>query len=203
MTATSRSESPSGFWVALPDGWVGLDADPKTSAASARRLVEQAARRDETIRANKVPLEQMLAQVAADAAASGVVFCACYFQVFDEQTAVQASLTVGFHTGEGNDLASILGGLDDSDGRRLDVVELEAGSAVRRTGRGERAFPGLEEPVEFVSHQYFLRVPNTTDRVALMSFASPSVAFEDELAELFESMAQSFEFTWRKARDGR
>lgn len=202
MPAKPPIESPSGFWVALPDGWVGLDVDPKTSAASARKLVEQAARKDETIRANKVPLEQMLAQVTADAAASGVVFCACYFQVFDEETAVQASLTVGFHSGDGNDPASILGGLDDSDGRRLEVVDLEAGSAVRRAGRGRKAFPGLEEPVEFISHQYFLRVPNTSDRIALMSFASPSVAFEEELADLFESMAQSFDFTWPKQRSG-
>jgi hypothetical protein len=195
--------APTGFWVALPDGWVGLDVDPKTSAASARQLVEAAARKDETIRQNRVALEQMMRHMAADAADSGAVFCACYFQAFDESTAVQASFTVGFHSaGDSSDPAAMLGDLDDGSGRRLEIVDLEAGSAVRRTGRGRKAFPGMDQPVEFLSHQYFVPVPNAADRVALLTFASPSVSFEEELGDLFESMARGFEFTWRTGRDG-
>ena len=86
--------------------------------------------------------------------------------------------------------------LGGSDGRVVDLVELDSGPAVRRRGRRSRLFPGAEEPVEFVSHQYFVRVPSTADRVALLSFATPTLAVEDDLGDLFESMARSFMFTW-------
>ena len=189
------SGPPTGFWVALPDGWLSVDVDPSTSAGSTRKLVEAAARNDETVRARRNQIEQMIGQVTADAAASGVVFCACYFEVFEDDYPVQASLTVAFHAIDGsNHPGSMLAELGGP-GRRVEMVDLDSGQAVRQSGRSLRALPGLEEPLEFLSHQYYLRVPGTTDRIALLSFASPSVALEEELAELFESMARSFSFT--------
>jgi len=192
-----RNDAPGGFWVALPEGWVSLDVDPSTSPASTRKLVDAAAANDETVRSHRAAIEQLITQMAADAAAADVCFVACYFQVFDERLPVQASLTVAFHTLDGaNDPESMLGELGGSDGRRVDSVELDAGMAIRRRGRRSRLFPGAEQPVEFVSHQYFLRVPNTTDRIALLTFATPTLPLEDDLGDLFESMAQSFTFTW-------
>jgi hypothetical protein len=188
---------PGGFWVALPEGWVSIDVDPSTSAASTRKLVEAAAQNDETIRSQQVPIEQLITQMTADAAANGVCFVACYFQVFENDLPVQASLTVAFHAIDGaNDPGSMLAELGGSGGRRVDLIDLDAGAAVRRRGRRSRLFPGAEEPVEFMSHQYFLRVPGTGDQIALLSFATPTLALEEELGELFESMAKSFTFTW-------
>lgn len=190
------SGRPGGFWVALPEGWVSIDVDPSTSAASTRKLVEAAAANDETVRSQQVAIEQLIAQMTVDAAASGVCFLACYFQIFDENFPVQASLTIGFHDVDGaNDPASMLGELG-GDGRWVDLVTLDAGEAVRRRGRRSRLFPGAEKPVEFASHQYFLRVPGTTDQVALLTFATPTLALEEDLGELFESMARSFTYTW-------
>jgi hypothetical protein len=183
----------------LPEGWVSLDVDPSTSRASTRKLVEAAAANDETVRSNKVVVEQLIAQMTADAAAAGVCFVACYFQMFEENFPVQASLTIGFHDVDGaNDPGSMVSELGAGD-RRVDIVALDAGEAVRRRGRRRRLFPGAEEPVEFASHQYFLRVPSTADQVALLSFATPTLALDEDLGGLFESMAQSFTFTWAES----
>ena len=192
---------PTGFWLALPDGWVSLDVDATTSPESTRKLVEAAAANDETVRAQRGAIEQMITQIAADAAASGVSFCACYFQVFENNLPVQASLTIGFHDVDGsNQPGSMLSELGGA-GRRIEMVELDEGPVVRRSGRRTRAFPGMEEPLEFVSHQYFVPLPNTTDRVALLSFATPTLPLESELGDLFESMARSFMFTWPSAAE--
>ena len=195
MTEAGRG-APGGFWVPLPESWVSIDVDPSTSPASTRKLVEAAAANDETVRAQRAAIEQLITQMTADASAAGVCFVACYFQVYDDFP-VQASMTVAFHTIDGrNDPGSMLADLGGSDGRVVDLVELDSGPAVRRRGRRSRLFPGAEEPVEFVSHQYFVRVPSTADRVALLSFATPTLAVEDDLGDLFESMARSFMFTW-------
>ncbi|MGH8999724.1 MAG: hypothetical protein ACRDY7_10080, partial [Acidimicrobiia bacterium] len=63
------SGAPSGFWLALPSGWVSFDVDPTTSAASARRVVAAAADADEAVAANREALERILAGAAREAAA--------------------------------------------------------------------------------------------------------------------------------------
>jgi hypothetical protein len=193
-----KATAPSGFWIALPDGWVSLDVNPATSATTARQLVEAAARNDNTVRENRVAIEQMLAQLASDAAATGVQFCACYFQVFEEDFHVQASLTVAILTlDEANDPGAMVRELAGGGaGRSVEVVEVEAGPAVRRTGRRREALPGMEEPLEFLGCQYYVPVPSTTNQIALLSFVTPTLAVEEDMDDLFDSMARTFTFTW-------
>jgi hypothetical protein len=177
---------------------VSLDVDPRTAAESARRLVEAAARNAETVREHRVALQQQIAQIAADAAASGVQFCACFFEVFEDQLPVQASLTIAVHTlDQANDPGAMVRELaEDEAGRTVDLVELEVGRAVRRSGRRRQAFPGTDQPVEFLARQYYVPVPSTTDQIAVLSFASPTLALQDDLTSLFDSMAATFVFTW-------
>jgi hypothetical protein len=197
-----RGTAPTGFWIALPEGWVSLDINPETSAATARQLVEAAARNDKTVRENQVAIEQTLAQLASDAAATGVQFCACYFQVFDE-VPVQASVTVAIHTLEANDPGAMVRELTaGGTGRSVDVVDLEAGRAVRRAGRRREVLPGMDEPVEFFGCQYYVPVPSTTNQIALLSFATPTLAVEEDMGDLFASMAGTFTFTWTKQGRG-
>lgn len=190
------SGPPTGFWVAVPEGWISLDVDPETSAESARKLAEAAVAGDPSIRDQQGAIAQLLTRLTRNAAESGVRFCACFFQVFDEQLPVQASLTVAFHAlDSSNNPAAMLEDLR-GEGRRIEMVDLDAGQAVRRSGRRREQMPDSEEPVEFLSCQYYIKLPATTDRIALLTFASPTVALEDDLLALFESMAGSFAFTW-------
>ncbi|MGH8906306.1 MAG: hypothetical protein ACRD0K_07290 [Egibacteraceae bacterium] len=198
MSANAGQGPPSGFWIALPAGWVSLDVDPATSAASARKLVEAAARGDETVRANRAAVERTLVGLTSGAAASGVSLCACYYEAFEDQLAVQASLTVAIHAlDQANDPAAMVGDLASGETSRcVEVVDLGAGPVVRRAGRRGQALPGTDESLEFVVRQYYVPVPGTSDRVALLSFASPALVVEDDLVALFDSMAGSFVFTW-------
>jgi hypothetical protein len=186
----------TGFWIALPKGWVSLDVDPRTSAASARRLVAAAAEADDTIRANQAAIERILVDAAREAAAEGIRYCAAYYEQIDENLAVQASLTIGIHgSTEGTDPSAMLRGLADDSGRRISIVDLEAGQAVCRSGIRHTRFPGTEEPVDLLTHQYFIPVPSTPDLLTTVAFASPTLALQDDLVELFDTIAESFVFT--------
>jgi hypothetical protein len=185
-----------GFWIALPRGWVSLDVDPRTSAVTARRLVAAAADADETIRANQAAIEQILVGAARDATADGIRYCAAYYEQIDDNLAVQASLSVGIHgSTEGTDPSAMLRGLADDSGRRISIVDLDAGQAVCRTGIRHTHFPGTEEPLDLLTHQYFIPVPSTTDLLTAVAFASPTLALQDELVALFDTIAQTFAFT--------
>lgn len=190
------SGAPSGFWLALPSGWVSFDVDPTTSATSARRVVAAAADADEAVAANREALERILAGAAREAAAAGVRYCAAYYERFDD-LAVQASLSVAIHAAaEGTDFGRMVSELGDGEGgRTIEVVELEAGRAVKRSGRRHTKFPGTEHPLELLTHQYFLPVPGTADRLTTVAFSSPTLSLEDDLIALFDTIAESFAFT--------
>lgn len=186
--------TPNAFWLALPAGWVSIDVDARTSAASARRLVAAAAAADEHIRSHRHSIERMLVESVTEAAAAGINYCAVYYEQFDD-LAVQANLTVANHAAaEGTDLNVMTQVLDTGDERTISVVELEAGRAVCRSGIRHTRFPGTEEAMDLLTHQYFLPVPGTTDSLTVVSFASPTLALEEDLRAVFESIAQTFAF---------
>lgn len=190
----ASAAGPSGFWLALPVGWVSFDVDPSTSLASARQRIAVAAERDDIVAANRDALERILVGAARQAAEGGVVYCAAYFESFRDY-AVQASLAVSFHAAEhGADFGRMLQELQDTD-RSLEVVQLEAGRAVKRSGRRHTRFPGTEVPLELITHQFFIPVPGTADLMAVVAFASPTLALEPDLIALFDAIAEGFAFT--------
>jgi hypothetical protein len=192
----SSAASGRGFWLAMPPGWVSLDVDPSTSATTIRRMVAAAAEADETVAENRDALERMLLDAARDCATSGVLYCAAYFEPF-EDIAVQASLTVAVHAAtEGTDFSRMATELaDDEGGRTISVVDLDGGRAVKRSGRRHTRFPGTDVPLELITHQFFIPVPGTADLLAVVAFASPTLTLEDDLIALFDAIAGSFAFT--------
>jgi hypothetical protein len=202
-TESADGRLPTGFFVALPQGWQQLDVNPKTAAVSARMLVEQASRNSEALARNRAAFEQMLVGAAAEAARANVEYCACWFQPVEgpDGTAlpVQASVTVAFHSlDSSNDPTSMLTELLGSaaGSSSLDLVELDAGPAIKRGGRRREALAGMDEPVEYLARQYYVPVPGSTNKIALLSFASPTLELADDLERLFDAMARSFTFTW-------
>lgn len=196
-------EPVTGFFLALPDGWATLDVDPRTAARSVRWQLDHAQLDHPEVAAHRHIIEQALTQVAADAGASGTCFAACWFTVVG-QLPVQASVAVsltdivdGPSTSEGM-IADLV---DVHDGRSVAVVDLgdDGPNAVRRSGRRRRTLPGQREEVEYLSHQVYVPVPGgkrTGGRtVAILSFATPTLELEEELAGLFDDMAATFRFT--------
>jgi len=193
---SSSTATGHGFWMALPPGWVSLDVDPSTSTATIRRMVELAAEADETVAENREALERMLIGAARDCATSGVRYCAAYFEPF-EDLPVQATVTVAVYAAtDGTDFSRMATELADADGARtISVVDLEAGRAVKRSGHRHTQFPGTEEQLELLTHQFFIPVPDTTNLLAVVAFASPTLALEDDMVALFDTIAEGFVFT--------
>lgn len=185
-----------GFWMALPPGWVSLDVDPSTSTATIRRMVGLAAEADETVAANLESLERMLIDAARDCATSGVLYCAAYFEPF-EDLPVQASVTVAVYAAtDGTDFSRMATELADGEGERtISVVDLDVGRAVKRSGHRHTRFPGTDEPLELLTHQFFIPVPDTPNLLAVIAFASPNLVLEDDMVALFDAIAESFAFT--------
>jgi hypothetical protein len=197
MTDPSSTAAPGhGFWMALPPGWVSLDVDPSTSTATIRRMVGLAAEADETVAENRESLERMLIDAARDCATSGVLYCAAYFEPF-EDLAVQASVTVAVYAAtDGTDFSRMATELADGEGgRTISVVDLDAGRAVKRSGHRHTRFPGTDEPLELLTHQFFIPVPDTPNLLAVVGFASPTLALEDDMVALFDAIAEGFAFT--------
>ena len=192
-TTTARGR---GFWMALPPGWVSLDVDPSTSTATIRRMVGLAAEADETVAQNRESLERMLIDAARDCATSGVLYCAAYFEPFQDLP-VQASVTVAVYAAtDGTDFSRMATELADGEGgRTISVVDLDAGRAVKRSGHRHTRFPGTDEPLELLTHQFFIPVPDTANMLAVISFASPTLALEDDMIALFDVIAEGFAFT--------
>jgi hypothetical protein len=175
---------------------VSLDVDPATSTSTIRRMVAIAAEADATVAENRETLERMLIDAARDCAASGVLYCAAYFEPFEDM-AVQASLTVAVYAAaDGTDFSRMATELADDEGdRAISVVDLDAGRAVKRSGHRHTRFPGTDEPLELVTHQFFIPVPDTPNLLAVVAFATPTLALEGDLIALFDTIADSFAFT--------
>lgn len=192
-TATARGR---GFWMALPPGWVSLDVDPSTSTATIRRMVGLAAEADETVAENRESLERMLIDAARECANSGVLYCAAYFEPF-EGLPVQASVTVAIYAAtDGADFSRMATELaDGEESRTISVVDLDAGRAVKRSGHRRTRFPGTDEPLELLTHQFFIPVPDSANMLAVVAFASPNLVLEEDMVALFDAIAESFAFT--------
>ncbi|MGH2719944.1 MAG: hypothetical protein ACRDJU_15395 [Actinomycetota bacterium] len=193
---------PSGFWIALPEGWVGLDVDPATAAPALSQALDLAAARDPSVTQHRAATEQLLAELLDAARRAGVRFIACYLRVFEHTLPVQASLTVSINdVGQSSDPANILNGLeaDQRWGKRLAtaIVDLPAGKAVRRAGLKRSPPPGQPgaQPVELLSREFFVPLPGAAEEIAVVSFASPTLVLSDDLNRLFDSMASTFAFT--------
>ena len=197
MTTGPPPARPTGFWIALPEGWVSIDVDPATAVRSAARLLDQLPPGG---REHRADARRLLEQLAADSATAGVTFCACLATVVEGTLPLLASLTISVNgldgAGNGPELVRASLAAAEPGGRTVDVVDLGAGPAVRRSGRLRLGRPGTDEVVTLVSRQFYVPVPGTLAEVALLAFASPTLELEAELGELFDGMAATFAFTW-------
>ncbi|MGH7747784.1 MAG: hypothetical protein ACREQ5_23945, partial [Candidatus Dormibacteria bacterium] len=82
------------------------------------------------------------------------------------------------------------------DGRAdVQVVELPAGRAVRVSRMRSTDIPGTDGSLLTSEVQYLLPVPAST-AMAVLTFSTPTIALADRFAELFDLMAERFEFVW-------
>lgn len=194
------SGRPTGYWIALPDGWITLDLGK--DASQLREGLALAASLAPGLNVHLPQLERMLATVASDVQRSGIGFTAILSKPLDEGFVLQATLSIAGHQlgaelGARNDVDAVRRALlDRAPGFELSTAELPAGTAVRQTGVGAHMLPGTETEVQMLSDQWFLPIPGTRDGLVQIAFGSPTLPLTDELLRLFAAMTESFRFTW-------
>jgi len=192
---------PTGYWIALPDGWVTLDL--RKDAAQLRQGLSLAASLAPGLDIHLPQLERMLTTAAADAQRAGVGFTAILTKPLEDDFVLQASLSISGHAlgaelGARNDPGSVrraLAGMGPD--RDISMFDLPAGAAVRRTATALHPLPGSETEMRMLSDQWYLPIPATTAGIVQLAFGSPTLVLTDELLTLFAAMAASFRFTWK------
>jgi hypothetical protein len=77
-----------------------------------------------------------------------------------------------------------------------EIVELPAGPAVRLRRRTDSGLAGTGgETAQAAETQYFVPVP-ATDRMLVLTFATPNLGFRSEFEELFDRMAETLQWQW-------
>jgi hypothetical protein len=80
-----------------------------------------------------------------------------------------------------------------------EIVELPAGPAVRLRRRTDSELAGTTgETAVAAETQYFVPIP-ATDRMLVLTFATPNVGFHAEFEELFDRMAETLQWQWEPA----
>jgi hypothetical protein len=180
----------AGYRLVVPDGWFAVDLDPGRHELSVAALVKrQFAGIDNAPHLKAQARDQLLAQAVAAQAAGGLEM----FLSLDPVAGIPlaASLVIFLVPASGGrwvtaaDLARSLMGEE----RRVTVVELPAGQAVRMAGR--RSSPG--EP-ESATLEVFIPVPHNGEWL-LLSFATPVSPLVPALSKLFDAICATLRWT--------
>jgi hypothetical protein len=80
-----------------------------------------------------------------------------------------------------------------------EIVELPAGPAVRLRRNTDSGLAGSTgETAAAAETQYFVPIP-ATDRMLVLTFATPNIGFRGEFEELFDRMAETLQWQWEPA----
>ena len=184
-TATTghQESTVSGYRLVVPDGWFAVDLEPGRMERSVAALVKrQFAGIDNAPHLRAQARQQLLAQTQAAQAAGGLEMFLSLQQVAG--VPIAASLVIflvpppGPHGVAAADLARSLTGGE----RRVAVVDLPAGQAVRALGR-------LSPPdgQESATLEVFVPVPHNGGWL-LLSFATPLGPLVPALTKLFDAI---------------
>jgi hypothetical protein len=195
----SADPRPAGYRLVTPDGWWRVDLAPDRREQSVERLVRQqfAGLDDAPIERRQVTAE-VLAQAERAYATGGVEL---YLSTLVAGVLpLSSSLVVSFTPGVGEPMA--LQALADEVAHSETAVqvvsstveELPCGPAVRRVARMVVPMKEEQEPAPSLSVDWHLPVPHGAGDMLSLSFATPVVALEDALTELFDAVAATF--TW-------
>jgi hypothetical protein len=182
-TAAGHQAGPvSGYRLVVPDGWFAVDLEPGGRERSVAALVQrQFAGIDNAPHLRAQARRQLLAQTQAAQAAGGLEMFLSLQQVAGVPLA--ASLVIflvppGTQGVTAADLARSLTGGE----RRVAVVDLPAGQAVRALGR--RSSPDGQESATL---EVFVPVPHNGEWL-LLSFATPLGPLVPALTKLFDAI---------------
>jgi hypothetical protein len=189
--------TPAGFTLRVPESWYEFDVWRATRTSDLARLVDARIAQAPELLPRRSALLKLLREAAGDAERQGAVFCAAMVDRVADAGVLVATIMV-FQTDGGpdpadNTVAAIAGqvsAVSAVDGastwRRVEVIEIPAGRAVRVAGvelaeRTERA------QISGVVMQTLIPVPDGQG-VLNVVLTSPQVELADSMLELFEAI---------------
>ncbi len=198
----------SGFTVRVPPAWIEFDVWRATRTGDLARLVDARIAEAPDLAPRRGALLKLLREVATDAERQGALFCAVMADDLGSDAVLTATLLVfqtdGALDPADNSVEAIAGqvvAVAPSPGspayRRVEVVELPAGRAVRVAGI-EAAHIAGRGAVDCVMSQTLIPIPG--DRGVLnVVLTSPQIALADPMLELFEAISATL--AWSPSAD--
>jgi hypothetical protein len=201
---TARTSSrPGNFTLRVPPSWFEFDVWRATRTGDLARLVDDRIAADPRLRPWRAALLKALREAAEQAERQGAVLCAAMTDPVAAEGVLAAVLTVFYTTGSphpgGNAVEAIAaqipataGDGDESTWRRVEIVDIPAGAAVRV--RGVDVVQLGDHRQRCVVMQTLVPVPHGRGVLNLV-LASPQTELTDPMLDLFEAISGTLAWT--------
>jgi len=191
-----------------PPEWWDLPLAARTRHAQIAALVDARVATEPALASRRNDLVAVLRRAARDAANAGAVFCSS-LTAGDGRAAAAANLLVVLSGVPGAPVGSTGGTAAANALQAALAVEIGRDGATSAPQSSVVGLPGtgasvrvralrtvdvtlLGRPVQLLTLQYFVPVP--ADGTAVLTFTSPSLAYADTLARLFDAVAATLAF---------
>jgi hypothetical protein len=200
--STTRASTPGGFGLRLPESWLEFDVWRATRTGDLPRLLDARIAQDPELKPYRGALVKALRQAASEAERHGALLCAAMSELVEDAGMLAATVMV-FQTDETLDpadntaevIASQLTSVAPIEGaaqwRRVDIVEIPAGRAVRVQGVEPVDFGG--QSVDCVVMQTLVPVPDGPGVLNVVA-TSPQVELVESMLDLFDAISATL--TW-------
>lgn len=194
---------PMPFAIDVPDHWTVVDLDPRTQEGWLDALFDQRFRPETGV--DPMELRRNLS-LALQQLRQEKVFMAALLLADVGGDTVSANATLVWQElethGEGIPVAglhAVFAGApadpdEDAAHRRVDVVGLPGGNAVKLTTRRTMRLPGMTEAAAAAVTQYFVPVPST-DWLAVVTTGTGTLELAPAIEEVADEMAASLRVT--------
>ncbi|MDQ2706946.1 MAG: hypothetical protein M3Z25_04625 [Actinomycetota bacterium] len=201
MSATQTS-TPVGFALRLPESWLEFDIWRANRTGDLPRLLDARIAADPALKPYRGALVKALRQAASEAERHGALFCAAMSELIEDAGMLAATVMV-FQTDATLDpaddtaevIASQLTSVASTEGaarwRRVDIVEIPAGRAVRLQGVEPVDFGG--QSLDCVVMQTLVPVPDGPGVLNVVA-TSPQVELAEPMLDLFDAISATL--TW-------
>jgi hypothetical protein len=192
-TATTwlQESTVSGYRIVAPDGWFAVDLEPGRMERSVAALVKrQFAGIDNAPHLKAQAMQQLLAQTQAAQAAGGLEMFLSLQQVAGVPIAASLVIFLVPAPGQVVTAADLAWSLDTGDERRVTLVDLPVGEAVRVFRR-----TGTEDGSDSATLEVFVPVPHNGEWL-LLSFATPLGPLAPALTKLFDAICTTLRWDY-------
>jgi hypothetical protein len=193
------------FSLRIPQTWFEFDIWRATRTGDLSRMVDLRIEELPQLRPHRAAILRGLRQLADDAERKGALYCAAAADRVEEDSTLLASLMV-FNTSGTSELAlntveaiaaqiTAVAPSDNSpDWRQVQVIELDAGRAVRVRGVSTTTSTDGTRSLPIVSMQTLIPIPGSDAGVLNVVLTSPQVSVAGGLLDLFDAISSTL--TW-------